>query len=53
MAEKRVGVIGGSGLYEMKGLKDVRGVKVDTPFGEPSGGFFYCWTGRPGHSPRP
>jgi 5'-methylthioadenosine phosphorylase len=36
MAEKRVGVIGGSGLYEMKALKEVREVKVDTPFGKPS-----------------
>jgi 5'-methylthioadenosine phosphorylase len=31
-----VGVIGGSGLYEMDGLKDVREVKVRTPFGAPS-----------------
>lgn len=33
---KSVGVIGGSGLYEMEGLTDVKPVKVDTPFGEPS-----------------
>ncbi|HEY4705955.1 MAG TPA: MTAP family purine nucleoside phosphorylase, partial [Thermodesulfobacteriota bacterium] len=33
---KVVGVIGGSGLYEMEGLKDVSSVKVATPFGEPS-----------------
>ena len=32
----RVGVLGGSGLYEMEGLTDVRRVKVSTPFGEPS-----------------
>ncbi|MBI5493546.1 MAG: S-methyl-5'-thioadenosine phosphorylase [Deltaproteobacteria bacterium] len=31
-----VGVIGGSGLYEMPGLADVRRVKVETPFGAPS-----------------
>jgi len=31
-----IGVIGGSGLYEMDGLKDVSSTKVDTPFGEPS-----------------
>jgi 5'-methylthioadenosine phosphorylase len=31
-----VGVIGGSGLYEMEGLTDVRTVKVTTPFGRPS-----------------
>ncbi len=33
---KVVGVIGGSGLYEMEGLADVRSVAVSTPFGEPS-----------------
>ena len=31
-----IGVIGGSGLYEMDGLADVRWVKVRTPFGDPS-----------------
>jgi 5'-methylthioadenosine phosphorylase len=40
-----VGVIGGSGLYEMDGLEDVRWVRVKTPFGDPSDA--YC-TGRLG-----
>jgi 5'-methylthioadenosine phosphorylase len=31
-----IGVIGGSGLYEMEGLEDVAEVRVDTPFGSPS-----------------
>ncbi|HEY4744744.1 MAG TPA: S-methyl-5'-thioadenosine phosphorylase [Desulfuromonadaceae bacterium] len=31
-----IGVIGGSGLYEMEGLEDIRRVRVETPFGEPS-----------------
>jgi 5'-methylthioadenosine phosphorylase len=31
-----VGVIGGSGLYEMAGLEEVASVRVDTPFGSPS-----------------
>ena len=31
-----IGVIGGSGLYEMEGLTGVREVKLQTPFGEPS-----------------
>jgi 5'-methylthioadenosine phosphorylase len=31
-----IGVIGGSGLYEIAGLKDVRRKAVDTPFGKPS-----------------
>jgi 5'-methylthioadenosine phosphorylase len=36
MAEQTIGVIGGSGLYEMEGLTDIRPVTVDTPFGMPS-----------------
>ncbi len=31
-----IGVIGGSGLYEMEGLTEVERVRVDTPFGVPS-----------------
>ncbi|MCD6285181.1 MAG: S-methyl-5'-thioadenosine phosphorylase [Anaerolineae bacterium] len=31
-----VGVIGGSGLYRMPGLKSVREVEITTPFGAPS-----------------
>jgi 5'-methylthioadenosine phosphorylase len=31
-----IGVIGGSGLYQMDGLADVREVRVETPFGDPS-----------------
>jgi len=31
-----VGVIGGSGLYSLGGLEDVRELKVHTPYGEPS-----------------
>jgi 5'-methylthioadenosine phosphorylase len=34
-----VGVIGGSGLYGMEGLGDVRSVKIGTPFGDPSDEF--------------
>ncbi len=36
MAERTIGIIGGSGLYEMEGLEDVREIKVETPFGPPS-----------------
>jgi 5'-methylthioadenosine phosphorylase len=32
----RVGVIGGSGLYEMEGLTDIHETQVQTPFGAPS-----------------
>jgi 5'-methylthioadenosine phosphorylase len=31
-----IGVIGGSGLYEMPGLEDVERVRLETPFGDPS-----------------
>ena len=31
-----IGVIGGSGLYQMAGLEAVRRVSVETPFGKPS-----------------
>ena len=34
-----IGVIGGSGLYEMEGLTRVIAVKVSTPFGKPSDDF--------------
>lgn len=34
-----IGVIGGSGLYEMDGLTDVRTVRIATPFGKPSDAF--------------
>jgi len=32
----RIGVIGGSGLYDMDALKDRQEVRVSTPFGDPS-----------------
>ena len=32
----KIGIIGGSGLYHMKGLTDTREVCVKTPFGDPS-----------------
>ncbi len=35
-SRKVVGVIGGSGLYEIEGLTDIKRVAVDTPFGAPS-----------------
>lgn len=36
MDEVKIAVIGGSGLYEMEGLTDVREIRPKTPFGEPS-----------------
>ena len=35
----RVGIIGGSGLYQMPELTEIEEVKVDTPFGPPSDSF--------------
>ncbi len=32
----RIGIVGGSGLYQMEGLTNVEEVEVGTPFGEPS-----------------
>ncbi|MFQ5781016.1 MAG: S-methyl-5'-thioadenosine phosphorylase [Nitrospiria bacterium] len=37
--QARIGIIGGSGLYQMEILQDVREVSVATPFGPPSGKF--------------
>lgn len=31
-----IGVIGGSGLYQIEGIKDVKEIEVKTPFGDPS-----------------
>ena len=36
MPQAEIGIIGGSGLYAMPGLSQVREVKVATPFGPPS-----------------
>ena len=33
---KTIGVIGGSGLYEMEGLSEVKSVSIETPWGSPS-----------------
>jgi 5'-methylthioadenosine phosphorylase len=35
-SQARIGVIGGSGLYDIEGLMDVTEVRPDTPFGKPS-----------------
>lgn len=36
MAQAEIGVIGGSGFYQMEGLSDVEEVNLQTPFGAPS-----------------
>ena len=35
----KVGIIGGSGLYQIDALKDIKETAVSTPFGEPSDNF--------------
>ena len=35
----KIGIIGGSGLYQMPELQDVEEIKIDTPFGSPSDSF--------------
>lgn len=37
METVKIGVIGGSGLYNMPAITDVETVDIDTPFGKPSG----------------
>jgi 5'-methylthioadenosine phosphorylase len=39
LQQAEIGIIGGSGLYTMPGLSEVREVTVQTPFGEPSDAF--------------
>ena len=35
----RIGIIGGSGLYELEGIKKIEEVSINTPYGAPSGSF--------------
>jgi 5'-methylthioadenosine phosphorylase len=39
MSKNRIGIIGGSGVYQIDGLKKQKWVKVKTPFGPPSDDF--------------
>lgn len=48
MREKIIGIVGGSGLYELEGLTAVKEVELITPFGKPSGVYL---TGRLGDVP--
>src|SRR5262249_36359856 len=38
-SQASIGIIGGSGLYAMPGLRDTREITVKTPFGDPSDAF--------------
>ncbi|NJM87592.1 MAG: S-methyl-5'-thioadenosine phosphorylase [Hydrococcus sp. RU_2_2] len=39
MTQVKIGIIGGSGLYKMDALKEVKEVTINTPFGSPSDAF--------------
>src|SRR5947209_1464408 len=39
MTTAKIGIIGGSGLYQMPELKEIEEVSVETPFGKPSDSF--------------
>ncbi len=39
MQQAEIGIIGGSGLYDMPGLTNTREERVETPFGQPSDAF--------------
>ncbi len=36
MPQAKIGVIGGTGLYDIEGMTDIEEVNIDTPFGKPS-----------------
>lgn len=36
MPQAKIGVIGGTGLYDIEGLTDIEEVEINTPFGKPS-----------------
>lgn len=36
MTKATIGIIGGSGLYQMEALKDIEEIRIETPFGSPS-----------------
>src|SRR5207244_6786375 len=39
MSKAKIGIIGGSGLYQMPELTDVDEIEIQTPFGKPSDSF--------------
>jgi 5'-methylthioadenosine phosphorylase len=39
MRQAKIGIIGGSGLYQMEALKNIEEIPINTPFGMPSNSF--------------
>lgn len=42
MTQHRVGILGGSGLYQMEGVEVEDSVNIETPFGTPSDAYTLC-----------
>ena len=42
--KKKIGIIGGSGLYKVDGFEVIDEIKMETPFGAPSSAIFKCRT---------
>ncbi|MCX7974410.1 MAG: S-methyl-5'-thioadenosine phosphorylase [Candidatus Aminicenantes bacterium] len=40
LGKAEIGLLGGTGLYEMEGITDLEEVKLTTPFGDPSDAYF-------------
>ncbi|MFQ6084066.1 MAG: S-methyl-5'-thioadenosine phosphorylase [Candidatus Aminicenantia bacterium] len=34
-----IGILGGTGLYEIKGIEEIKEINLNTPFGQPSGSY--------------
>ncbi|MCP4677327.1 MAG: S-methyl-5'-thioadenosine phosphorylase [Deltaproteobacteria bacterium] len=45
MSKTTIGIIGGSGLYDLKDLTDVKEHPIETPFGSPSDAVIEGWIG--------
>ena len=41
LPQVKIGILGGTGLYEIEGIEDVQEFKIDTPFGPPSDSFIW------------
>jgi 5'-methylthioadenosine phosphorylase len=41
LPQVKIGILGGTGLYEIEGIEDVRELSLETPFGPPSDSFIW------------
>jgi 5'-methylthioadenosine phosphorylase len=42
MSKADIGIIGGSGIYDVDGVKKIEEIKIETPYGDPSDTFLIC-----------